>query len=44
VPCRAYDCRKEKKIWLDFENGIVNPEIYHPDWPRETRLDKECGV
>ncbi len=26
VPCRAYDCRKDKRIWLDFEKGIINPE------------------
>jgi hypothetical protein len=34
VPCRAYDCRKDKKIWLDFENRIINPEILRDDWPR----------
>jgi hypothetical protein len=33
VPCRAYDCRKETRIWLDFDNCIINPEILHPDWP-----------
>jgi Fe-S-cluster containining protein len=27
VPCRAYDCRKDKRIWLDFENKIVNPNL-----------------
>ena len=26
VPCRAYDCRNDKRIWLDFEKGIINPE------------------
>jgi Fe-S-cluster containining protein len=34
VPCRAFDCRKDKRIWLDFENKIINPEIRNPDWPR----------
>ena len=34
VPCRAFDCRKDKKIWLDFENRIINPDILNPDWPR----------
>jgi hypothetical protein len=34
VPCRAYDCRKDKTIWLDFENKIINPEILKDDWPR----------
>ena len=33
VPCRAYDCRNEKRIWLDFEKMIVNPEINRPGWP-----------
>ncbi len=26
VPCRAYDCRNDKCIWLDFEKGTINPE------------------
>lgn len=34
VPCRAYDCRKDNKIWLDFANKVVNPEILQPGWPR----------
>ena len=34
VPCRAYDCRKNNKIWLDFENKIINPDILRGDWPR----------
>jgi hypothetical protein len=33
VPCRAYDCRNEKRIWLDFENRMINPRIYLTDWP-----------
>ena len=33
VPCRAYDCRNERKIWLDFDNKIVNPDILRDDWP-----------
>jgi Fe-S-cluster containining protein len=27
VPCRAYDCRGDKRIWADFENRIVSPEL-----------------
>jgi len=27
VPCRAYDCRNEKRIWLNFEQRIINPEL-----------------
>ena len=34
VPCRAYDCRKDNKIWMDFNKKIINPEILRDDWPR----------
>jgi Fe-S-cluster containining protein len=33
VPCRAFDCRKDGRIWLDFDAKIVNPQIDEPDWP-----------
>jgi hypothetical protein len=33
VPCRGYDCRKDNRIWLDFENRVVNPRIAEPGWP-----------
>jgi hypothetical protein len=39
VPCRAYDCRKDNKIWLDFENKVINPEILKDDWPRSASPD-----
>jgi hypothetical protein len=25
--CRQYDCRKDRRIWLDFEKIIVNPDL-----------------
>jgi Putative zinc- or iron-chelating domain len=34
VPCRAFDCRKDKRIWVDFERRIPNPNIGEPGWPR----------
>jgi hypothetical protein len=34
VPCRGYDCRKDKRIWLDFDNKVVNPNIHREDWPQ----------
>jgi Fe-S-cluster containining protein len=34
VPCRAFDCRKDRRIWLDFDKKIPNPAINRPDWPR----------
>lgn len=27
IPCRAFDCRKDTRIWLDFENKVINPDI-----------------
>lgn len=27
VPCRAYDCREDKRIWTDFENKIVSSDL-----------------
>jgi hypothetical protein len=41
VPCRAYDCRKDNRIWLDFENKIINPDILRDDWPRS--VSSETG-
>ena len=33
VTCRAFDCRADKRIWLDFDNRVINPDIAHPGWP-----------
>lgn len=33
LPCRAFDCRKDPRIWIDFERGQVNPAVQDPDWP-----------
>lgn len=27
VICRGYDCRKDTRIWEDFENRVVSPEL-----------------
>lgn len=32
VPCRAFDCRRDKRIWLDFEEKIPNPLVERSDW------------
>lgn len=32
LPCRGYDCRKDKRIWLDFEGRIPNPAVDRSDW------------
>lgn len=33
VPCRAFDCRNDPRIWVDFEQRIPNPNIGRPGWP-----------
>jgi hypothetical protein len=27
IPCRAYDCRNDQRIWADFEKKVVNPDL-----------------
>lgn len=27
LPCRTFDCREDKRIWLDFENYVINPDL-----------------
>jgi Fe-S-cluster containining protein len=27
VPCRAYDCREDKRIWADFETRVPSPDL-----------------
>jgi Fe-S-cluster containining protein len=27
VTCRLYDCRQDKRVWVDFESRIPNPEL-----------------
>jgi Fe-S-cluster containining protein len=27
IPCRGYDCRKDERIWLDFEKELINPHL-----------------
>ena len=27
IVCRKYDCRKDNRIWLDFEKRVINPEL-----------------
>jgi Fe-S-cluster containining protein len=33
IVCRTYDCRNDKRIWLDFENKVINPDIEKEEWP-----------
>ena len=27
LPCRVFDCREDNRIWLDFENKVINPNL-----------------
>lgn len=36
VPCRAFDCRNDRRIWLDFERRIVNPVLLEYGPPGNT--------
>jgi Fe-S-cluster containining protein len=40
LPCRAYDCRRNTSIWLDFDNRIINPDIERMEWPGPQAIDK----
>lgn len=33
VACRGFDCRNDKRIWLDFDARVPNPDIERLDWP-----------
>jgi hypothetical protein len=34
LTCRTYDCRKDKRIWLDFDARIPQPLLDDPSWPK----------
>ena len=27
IPCRAYNCRNDQRIWSDFDNNVINPNL-----------------
>lgn len=31
--CRVYDCRRDDRIWVDFEKRIPNPALEKLGWP-----------
>lgn len=39
IPCRGYDCRQDRRIWLDFDAGVVNPRIYEEGWPASLEIE-----
>jgi hypothetical protein len=39
IPCRAYNCRNDQRIWLDFDNKVINPHLdalFQKDQPDAT--------
>jgi hypothetical protein len=44
IPCRGYDCRKDERIWLDFENRVINPCGASSDWPGCLRAETSPPV
>ena len=42
APCRIFDCRNDRRIWLDFENRIANPALDKLDWPRNLAGDSNA--
>jgi len=43
IPCRGYDCRKDQRIWLDFENGVINPGVRESNWPACLEAQPSAG-
>ena len=33
IPCRGYDCRNDKRVWLDFEKKVLHPRVHELDCP-----------
>jgi hypothetical protein len=34
LTCRMYDCRRDPRVWIDFEKRIPNPALEQPGWPQ----------
>ncbi|MBN1138225.1 MAG: YkgJ family cysteine cluster protein [Anaerolineae bacterium] len=43
IPCRGYDCSQDERIWLDFENKVLNPRVHEPDWPGCLEVEPGMG-
>jgi hypothetical protein len=28
IRCRIYDCRNDKNVWIDWDNKVINPDIF----------------
>jgi Fe-S-cluster containining protein len=46
IVCRAYDCSKDKRIWSDFENMVVSPDLpnlFPKDGATSDQLDVQAA-
>jgi Fe-S-cluster containining protein len=41
IPCRGYDCRQDKRIWVNFERRVINAHVTDADWPQCLGLQAE---
>lgn len=32
--CRNYSCEGDRRVWIDFEKRIINPDINQEGWPK----------
>lgn len=39
--CRQYDCRNDRRIWLDFDKMIINPELFGEGTPSDTERNPD---
>jgi Fe-S-cluster containining protein len=42
--CRRYDCRQDKRIWLDFEQRVINPELFAGEAPGDAQPARTSEV
>lgn len=42
--CRTYSCRDDRRIWLDFDGYVPNPDIQRDDWPRAAAAGDEAAA
>lgn len=50
--CRVYDCRNDERIWLDFEQAIINPALFEhdddgvhrPSFPKREAEAADCAA
>jgi Fe-S-cluster containining protein len=44
IPCRGYDCRNDKRIWVDYDDRVINPRVADPNWPECLEMNEASAV